>query len=393
MIDLPLTSAQESLFLETLLDSHRIRIQVNVHDRNEKIIASLTAPASKLIGGSIQVDADADISRSLNLQLTDPTFSLTFDANSPAAGALYADRFVSVRYEVYVPTLDWVSVPVFMGPLTKFERQGATVGIEALGKESLALAPAYATKPYPIPKGTRVDNAIKKVMNRIGESSYDIPSLPQRLPSTRSVTPDSEPWKVIRGGEQDAKGRLIPGIITHTRSNYQVFYNGRGELSVRKVNKSSIFTFSESSIITQPVLSYDLGEFRNNVVVTGAKPKGGQRAIRASESLQASSPLSPTALGRNGKPRYMTEFIDAPNLKTKTQVRARARRVLNAKSTQGVEASFDALPIPHLEEGDLITVQTDEFTVDFPLKRFTLPLVPNSPMSIGTNRRVKVGKR
>lgn len=83
-----------------------MRVEIQVLNRDEEVIRSLTVPASKILDGEVQIDATADVTRSLNLTLHDPNHRLHFDAESPADGALFADRFIRVYYQVPLPTLE-----------------------------------------------------------------------------------------------------------------------------------------------------------------------------------------------------------------------------------------------------------------------------------------------
>src|SRR6185295_10854182 len=182
MLHLALSPDEYDAYLDALTDSHQIRVDVRIHDANEKEISSLTAPESRIVSGAVQVDATASITRSLSLEMVDPNRTLKFEANSPARGALFADRFISARYQVRVEALEaWVTIPVFWGPVSSYERAGSAVSIEAQGKESLMLEPHFAHQGYTIQAGTRLDDAIRRVADKCGERRYDLPDLPHRL--------------------------------------------------------------------------------------------------------------------------------------------------------------------------------------------------------------------
>src|SRR5688500_18157631 len=134
MIDLGLTRAEYRSYVDALRDNHRIRLDVQLLDQDEEPIDNLQAPISRVLEGEIQFDTSADVTRSLSMTILDENRQLKFEPNSPAHGVLYADRFLAVRYEVYVGDLeDWISCPVFWGPLSGFSRSGPQVTIEAQG--------------------------------------------------------------------------------------------------------------------------------------------------------------------------------------------------------------------------------------------------------------------
>ena len=408
MLGLGLSADERTALLATLVTSHRIRLQVDVLGRNEGVRSSLTVPQSKVLDGAVEVDAQADISRSLRLTIVDRKHALGFDAASPSAGALFADNMLAVRYGVYVATLGrWVDIPVFWGPLTKFERAGSQVQLEAQGKEALALDPHFATQGYTLRKGMRVDNAIRAVMDRLGERRYSLVDMPARLPRARVVEPEDEPWDVVKFGweaevmRKRGKGKKrrrervtveYNGLIS-LAGPFILFYDGRGRLVGRRRSTNVLFTFEEGvHLIREPDVVFDALAACNRVTVTGAtvtvgkKPHRRQVQRRASAQLQPTNPLSPAALARHGKPRYMSDFVVADNLKTKAACLKRAKHVLRERSQDGVDVSFESLPVPLLEEGDFVRVKTSEYSLKFRLQRFTIPLTSAETMSVGWTR-------
>lgn len=411
MYALPYTPTQIAAILATLRSSHRMQIGVRVLNRSEKVIEQLDVPAAQMIEGEVTVDARADITRSLSMSFLDPKRRLGFDASSPARGAIFADNMLSVHYGVLVSSIGWVEIPVFWGPVTNFDRDQAVVEIEAQGKEALALDPHFVTQGYTLKKGRRVDNAIRDVMDRVGETRYNLPDLPQRLPNVRAVEPEDEPWDVVKFGWEGGtkvwhgKGKKrhreretveFNGLISLAGPMY-AFYAGDGRLTVRRRNRAVVLELrSARDLAAAPKVSFDALAARNTIVVTGAKITKGNRHIqtRGSAHLQPGHPLSPYALARNGKLRHMTEFVAVDGLKTNAACDARASVLLAEKQDEGLELEFDCLPFPMLEENDYVRVVTESYTVEMPLKQFTIPLTPgdgDSPnwMHVGNPGRIR----
>lgn len=388
MIDLGLEPADKRLFEDALAASHRIRLIVQIRDRDEVLVTELAEP--RVLAGGVQVDGESEVTRSLSLTLLDPGHKLHFDAANPADAALYADNFVNVKYGVDVAGLGWVDVPVFWGPLTDFNRTGAEVTIEAQGKESLGLDPHLVTRGYTLRKGTAVNKAVREVMGRLGEQRYSLGSrLPGRLHRSRTVVPGEAPWQVCVGGGEDASGKLKPSLVSRAGGNRRLFYDGLGYLTARSAGGNPVFTFRhDAHVVSPPGYDYDVLAFRNHAVVTGGVPKHSKTHVRGEYALPAGHPLSPLSLARNGKPRYMTIFQDADSLKTRAACNARARALVTAVAYQGVSAQFEALPVPHLQEGDVVTLDMGEYQLTFALTQFTIPLTADGTMTIGFNRRL-----
>lgn len=396
MIDLELTLAEREAFEDQLVNSHRTRTQARILDKDENYIAELPG---RITAGAVQVDSDSEITRSLSLTVVDAGRRIRLEPQSPADGAVHSDNFIAIEYGVWVESLDrWVDVPVFNGPITLVERQGAEVKIEAQGKESLLLAPHYAGQGYTLRGGTRLDHAIEAVCRRQGEEKLKLPVLSKRLPKARVVGPSSEPWKVINGGEVTAKGREIKSLISRaSNDDLNAYFDGRGYLVTRSRASSPVFTFTERHLLDNPTLRYDLASFRNTVIVRGGRRKKANKRddnrpsarTNARVSLPAPHPLSPQSLARHGEPRFLVEFVDADGLKTNRECRRRGHAVLDRVSREGVDASFPSLPVPHLEEDDLVTLMTDEIgSLTFPLRTFTLPLTPTDSMQVGATKPV-----
>lgn len=401
MIDLGLSDAGKRALATAAASSHRIRIGIELLDGDERVVKSLHVPVSRMREGAVEYDANADITRSLRMDLVDKRSELAFDPTSPGRSALYADNFVAVTYGILVPSVGWVDVPVFWGPLTHYHRSGGDVTIEAQGKEALALDPHFAHQGYTLRKGRRVDDAIRDVMDRLGERRYRLARMAKRLPRARVVEDEDEPWDVVKfgweaeqrrqrhKGKRRRRGRVsveYNGLIS-LAGPFTIFYNGRGELTARQRTRNPVFAFLESvHLESSPAIDFDSLTARNHVVVTGAKvpvgkkPDPGQEdkrrqvQMRGHATLKPSHPLSPRFLARHGVPRLMTDYVTVENLKTHKACRERAQHILHSRSQDGLEVGFTALPIPMLEERDTVRIITDEYVLDFPLQRWSLPL-------------------
>ena len=52
-------------------------------------------------------------------------------------------------------------------------------------------------------------------------------------------------------------------------------------------------------------------------------------------------------------------------------------------ANEGLEASFESLPVPDLEENDPVSLEVSGYVFAFPLHSFTIPLTHDSTMSVG----------
>ena len=379
---LGLSAADQAAYYAALQTSHPIRVSVSILDRNEKHEGSLSFPMSQVLGGQVDVDGKAEVTRSVSLTALDPNRVLQFDSSKIADGAVYADSMLAVSYDVWVASIGrWVECPVFRGPLSRFDRNGAEITLEAMGKESLALAPHFSVNAYTIKAGTWRGNAIREIMGRKGEQRFRLQAPGKKLARSISLVPNSEPWRAITGGAGFGKG--IHGGANH------VFYDGDGYLVLRRLVDSPVWVLSDEWLLDEPKTSFDMSAVRNWIRVLGAPPKGARRAPQATVQLVPADPLSPQSLGRNGKPRYLAEFVEDEQVTSIREAVDVGERLLRQRRKQAVSVQVEALPLPFLEPGDVLRLDDG---LSFELNQFTIPLVHSSSMSLGFTKRVSVAR-
>lgn len=367
MIALGLSAADLRLFQSTLLANHPIKVTVAVTNLNGTVIADIS---SYVIDGQVDFTTDGDVSRSASLTLLDPDLSLSFDSSSPVDTAFYLDRMISIRYGVGLPDGRWVTVPLFLGPVVGFSRNADIVTVKADGKETLALNACWY--PLVLAKGMRTTDAIRSILvDRAGENQLAIPAMTNRLPAAISLTRESIPWAVAKS--------LARGL------NRQLFYDGRGIATLRPFPTTSVYTFTKEGVTTP--LQVALGSTPINTVWVQ-----GSGSANYAISAPAGHPLNPWALGRNGRPRILLSVINVDSVSTVAAAKVAATAALNDALRQGVTASFDSIPVPHLEESDPVTVTTDQATVAFRMATFSIPLSTgsSSAMAVGYNRNLSL---
>lgn len=375
MIPLGLSAAELRTFHATLLDHHAVRVRVGVRTLGNAPDVSVT---NLFMDGQVNVDQTADVTRSLTLSLFDPKRALPFDSDSPAGSALFMDRMMRVVYDVRVGD-EWIPVPVFTGPITKLDRDGSTVSVEAQGKEALAMGACW--RPLTIRKGTLKTDAIKTILGeRAGETLFSIPDLPHRMPRSLSLHREAIPWV-------EAKK------IAHSM-NRQLFYDGNGTCRLRTWPGTPHYSFTGKSILSTIKVSYSAATV-NTVLVTGATPKGKKTPLSWTSVAPSTHPLSPTRLGRNGVPRHLLLTIANDHYRSVAECRAAGDHRLGEELRQQVAVTFDALPIPHLDPGDIVRADDDNGAVTMRLAQYSIPLVvgDDAKMSVGVLKNVTVKKR
>jgi hypothetical protein len=393
VISIGLSAADHAAFEATLVQSHRMRTVVQIHDNNEQVIYTFGA---KIISGSVQVDwtqsggkpiigkdpyvAPSGPVRTLDIVTMRPDKDQVWLPSSPGDEVAWVGNFISAKYGVFVEDLSdgpgWVDIPVFWGPITEIDQDGAQFEIKASGKEVLGMDPCLLWDTINVSKGTQRTNAIRKLFDSIGENRYHLPESSDRMAWNMSYNRYSQPW-------------LDASKIAHD-GNMQLFYDGYGRLHLRDWPKNRVWTFKDGangSVLSRPTITYDVSQTRNLIEVMGGTPKGSKTQIRAVAKAAASSPLSGQNLGRNGQPRWMV-YTETGNRTKQADAQQRADDLLFQYLQAAVTPTFDCLVIPHLEEGDTVAVEMDGNHFQFKLTQFTIPLTSDTNMTVGSNRRV-----
>lgn len=378
-----LTTTQLTIYSAALAQSHVVTARVQLLDSNEDVRSELGVGPIGVLGGQVDVDTTADgATRSASLTLLDPRRKLTLSPNGGGEYGLFCGDLVRVWRGDYVDALHrFVWCPIFTGPVTSFSIAYPEVSIECIGKEALALDPHLTLATITAHHGTLVTTAIRRVMAPTGEQGFTrFAETTARLAHNVSLPRWSEPW---------AAAKRLAG-----NANRQLYYDGRGHLVLRKRSRNPVYTFrsgEDGTLLAAPSAAYDFTAFRNAVDVRGGKPKKAKQTVRVFETVAKSNPLSPGALARNGVPQYLTETIDDSQILRRAKAEAVAHTTLAAGLDLTLDPSsntFDTLPIPHLEERDLVRVQLVHGMATIELKRFSIPLGGDS-MSVGISRTMR----
>lgn len=385
-INMGLTNAEHLSYLALLCSHHTIEVSLQVLDLDHAAVGD--AISARLLDGQVTFDADAAVTRGLDLDLLDPTGALHMDSGSPDDGAMFADRMIRVRYHVVNPLgTKRYTVSLFTGPLTKMERSGVVVKVEAQGKEVFGLNPAWNEKSWK--KGAKTTAVIRYILTEMmGESPkrIRIPNLNKTLPRNVSVGGDKLPWAVAKS--------LAASL------GYHLFYDGDGICQMRKMPSGSDFTFAAGpggSVKTEPDVGFDIDNLVNAVEVWGKKPKkrkGKTTKKRPHARVVANrshplSPFWPDGLGRPDGPRYFPVVVEDDGIETDKEAKQRANKVLANGLLEGVEVAYDTLVVPHLEEMDIVTCKTEKWQGRHRLRKFAVPLRSGGSMAVGYVKNVK----
>jgi len=370
VIPLGLSVAHHRAFEEQLRGTAKLRVRVRMQNLDGDTLSELT---DRLADGQVNIDTTGEADRQCGLTLDDPHHTLNLDSSGPSDGALYADRMIRADWGLYVDALgEWVDVPVFTGPVVTMSRNGASVELSCLGKEHLAKGQCW--RPLTLKKGMNTVHAIRTILaERAGETRFAFGTTKHRLPKDVALDRMAQPW---------AAARALAASLGR-----QLYYDGAGVCRLRTPPRTSLFTFNGELVMSDPSVTYDLSTVINTVWVKGHKPKGKDR-VTAFATAPNTHPLSALRLGRNGVPRYFVELVEKDGVRSNKDAEALARSILHGKLMEGVASTFDSLPVPHLDPGDLVRLSTEDTSLTFVLRQASIPLTHSGVMSVGTTKRV-----
>lgn len=395
MLALGLSAAEYQQYMTTLRTSHQVKVTVQILSPNNHAV--LSTISHLLLDGQVDCEApegdksDIANARVAILRFLDPKRTLSFEASSPNDGAVFFDRMVRVIYSVHTGRASnggWVDVPVITGPIFNLQREGNEVVVEVHGKEEYGLGNAFRTVSYPA-RSYKV-TTIRSLLTFMGETAAYMRSIPvgggERNPKAITITGEQKVWPFT---SQLAKGMLRGG------KQQRLFYNGMGQARLQSIALRPVMQMGGSypNLTSDPKINYSINDLKNAVKVTGRKVAGQAAVVVGVKVAPATHPLSPAKLGRNSKPRYYMQIVDNPNVIGQAAANALAQSQLNFWLNQQVEATWECLPVPHLEPWDNVTLVTDKFTAIVPVRRFTLPLVVGPSMTVGATRAVKRPRR
>lgn len=371
----------------TVSTSHSVRVTVQVTDLDGNVESDLS---SRLLSGQVDVDGTAEVTRTLSMELWDIDGSISFDPDSPNKAAMFLNKMIKVQYGVYLKKAqEWLDIPVFLGPIVNLKRNDDIINIECQGKDYLVDIPVFKGDSFP-EKSDRF-KMIRNIMNQAGEANGNM-----QLPENES----KHGSKFVYNTEQ-TYWQAVKRLAASAR--HRAYYNGAGKLVVTD-DDAVVFSFRDGTggtVVSQPQVSYNADEVINTVIVKGQRKVGQgknseQQTLIGTYIIKSNHPLSPESLGRkvDGKlvPRYLVERIEDEGLRSIEEVNDYGNKRLAAVQKLNVEVTFDAMPIPFLEPGDTVRVETDEVDTSFVIQQFTIPLIVGDSMSVGYNRRMAYGR-
>lgn len=338
-------------WLAAIQVTHRRRIRLRVLDLEHNPVGDLS---DLFVDGDVTIDVKRIPTRIATLSLLDPTRSISWEPDAASSLGKHYQRMIRVDYEVAVPELGrWISCPVITGPVADFDRDGAAVTIVVEGKEMLAMGNVGSARTYA--RKRKVTDVIVSLLRGAGEADnkMDIPdldaTLPERLTLKRTDTWWTEARKLANAVDRDlfydARGR----VVLRKRK-------GKPELTIGAHTREEAKRTYVAGLASEVRVERDPGERHNKWIVLGPKPRGDKKRVTAEVALPKSHPYSAQERKRNGEPFWLIDETENSNIKNHAKAKAIADKRRDASIRSQVATTFDTLPIPNVEEFDLVRV-------------------------------------
>lgn len=366
-------------WLDALTHTHEREISVRVMTLAHKTVSWIN---DRVLDGQVTIDVqNRECTRVANLRLLDPSRSMGMEPDSPSSLPIHLRRMVQIHYRVKVPGYGWVACPVFTGPVVDFDRDGAEVSIVAEGKERLALGSFGRTHSWA--KKRKKVTVIREILELAGEAPSRI-----HLPPKNNTL--SKPFNVSRTDKPWVQARKLARSM-----NMELYYDGRGHVRMRRTPSHPVRPHIDSDWLLSGVrVDRPKIEAYNGWIVLGDNPPGNKpRVSSALIGLPENHPFSAQSLARNNKPFWRIRQEERSQVKTKKRCNEIARKLRDEHIEANAQVSFDMLPLPNIEEWDLLrAVDPLVGSQRVRVRQATIPLVGGA-QTIGAVKRVSRGGR
>lgn len=334
-----------------------------------------------VLGGLVDVDANADRRRRCRVGLVDPDGSLTpADLSgllAPNGNELRLYRGVRVAGVEH-----WCPQGVFGIMQTDTVDRGQGVMLEVQGQDrSRRVARARWDQAYAIAPGTDTATAIRDIID-------------SRLPGlSYNFTPTSRTTPLVLLGEQRENDPWKDATKIAQADGLELFFDADGVCVLRPVPDAATapvdWTYSEGGVLLELERQLTSDRTYNAVIVTG-EGTGLTAPVRA--VVMDTDPASPTYVGNpvgssdfGFAPRFLTSALITSQQQAEDAGAAMLRSSLGASE----DVRFSGVVNPAHEAGDVVEVRRGASKVDarYVLSSFGVPLDVTSPLRATTRKR------
>jgi hypothetical protein len=359
-------ASQSDEFYRRIRRSHRVVSYV------EMIAPDQEARTLRVLDGEVSCDRSAQVRRSLNCTLIDPTGEITprhtGEVLTPYGTTLRPYRGIEWRNEK--GQLQQEICPLGVFRLSKssitYKADGTSdISIEAYDHSRTVQRDKFLA-PYAIEAGTNVLTAIKEIIKRtFPDVEYDAVTTDLTVTAPMLLDTGTDPWEACVGLARSM--------------GCEIYFDVLGRLAVVPppdiaAQPAPDFTYIEGDHCTMIDLAREFNDENafNGVVVTGESPGDELPPVRG--EAWDDSPTSPTY--RYGDYGEVPMFITDNTAKTEEDCIKIAKAELALILGRPAALSITALVNPSYEAGDVVEVKLDRAGVDglYGIDAFSVPL-------------------
>lgn len=362
------------------------KFKIQLLDVYENIVDEITGDISTDNQGTISINYQQGVRRSITLTFIDTTGKFLPDANGNII-------WLNKKFKVFTGLKDsetkktyWFSQGVYYFTNSNSSRVGGDkittiTGVDKFGIFGSELGYNQLESTYLIPAGTNIYEAIKGILNLDLGNGYPIDSIE---PILDPVFKDEVcPYDISK-----APSSYLSEILIELADilGSDIYYDGTGRLRVENgtidasySNKSAIWDFSD--ILPEyidPSVSTNFVDFINAVKVVGNNINDTIYEYTAYNN----NPNSPTRIDLIGQ-KLM--YIESAAVYNKDRAKDYAEYKLNTLSIAQLAISFSCTFLPHLDVNKVISITDKYFNYNrqrFIIQSLTLPLSFDGIMSV-----------
>lgn len=362
------------------------KFRIQLLDNYENIMDEITGDISTNNQGSVSINYQQGVRRSISLTFVDTTGKFIPDSNGNIVWLNKKFKvFVGLKDEISEKTY-WFSQGVYYFTNSTSSRTGGDktttiTGVDKFGIFGSELGYNQLESTYLIPAGTNIYEAIKGILNLDLGNGYPIdPIEPILDPAFKD---EVCPYDVSK-----APSSYLSEILIELADilGSDIYYDGAGRLRVDSgtidasySNKSAIWDFSDVlPEYIDPSVATNFVDFINTVKVVGNNINDKIYEYTAYNN----NPNSPTRINLIGQ-KLM--YIESAAVYNEERAKDYAEYKLNTLSIAQLAINFSCTFLPHLDVNQVISITDSYFNYDrqrFIVQSITIPLSFEGVMSI-----------